>query len=168
MDPEWIEIRFRQAVVLLLLLFVSVKGTAQCPSPMNGSLPGNVWVDILDAQLCKGVLNPTFGTVVCTGLISTGPISPVATSTVVNGTTAGTVTWAQTFTGTTYKSTALYFNAYSNTTGTAQTITFTTAYTASPAVIGSCPGGMTANTTTITLPTSMGAPFTGQCILEGM
>jgi hypothetical protein len=88
----------------------------------------------------------------------------------VNGPTAGNVVWSMPGHGLAFKMIMLYFNGYQNATATAQTITFPQTFNAAPVGMvptAACPAGLTVNGAAATLPVSMGAPFTGQCILGG-
>ena len=82
------------------------------------------------------------------------------------GTSAGNVIWNMPYQGTGYKKAIFYLNGYENTTATAQTITFPTAFTYTPYIITSI-SGVSATTTALTLPTSMTATATGYIIVEG-
>jgi len=84
----------------------------------------------------------------------------------LTGTTAGSVIWNMPYQGTGYKKAIFYLNGYENTTTTAQTITFPTAFTYTPYIITSI-SGVSATTTALTLPTSMTATATGYIIVEG-
>jgi len=84
----------------------------------------------------------------------------------LTGTSAGSVIWNMPYQGTGYKKAIFYLNGYENTTTTAQTITFPTAFTYTPYVITSI-SGVSASTTALTLPTSMTATATGYIIVEG-
>lgn len=90
-------------------------------------------------------------------------------ATTVTGTTAGTVVWSAPIQGSAnvYKKVLLNFQGYENTTSTAQTITLSYGFTDTPQQGAGCPSGLVISTATITLPSSMGATFTGQCIVEG-
>ena len=101
--------------------------------------------------------------------MATTPVTleEVWTQTVLNGTTAGTATMTQSGSTPWDKKTLVYLNGYENTTGTSQTLTFVVPYNNTPAVITDASGGATVNTTTLTLPHSMGATKTGYVIVEG-
>lgn len=83
------------------------------------------------------------------------------------GTTAGSATSSMPSTGIGYKKFLVYLNGYENTTATAQTITFPTAFTNAPYVAHDDSGGATVSTTTLTLPASMAATKTGWIVVEG-
>jgi len=82
------------------------------------------------------------------------------------GTTAGSAIWNMPYQGSGYKKVIVYLNGYENTTTTAQTITFPTAFTYTPIVTTSI-SGVSASTTALTLPASMTATATGYVIVEG-
>jgi len=86
---------------------------------------------------------------------------------VLNGTTAGTVTYSQSGTTPWDKRFVAYLNGYRNSTGVSQTITFVMAYNNSPAILKDDTSGATVSATTLTLPNSMGAPVTGYIMLGG-
>ena len=90
------------------------------------------------------------------------------TQTTLTGTTAGSIVWSQPEQGSAYKKFIGYANGYENTTATAQTITYPTAFTNTP-IISSNSTGMTLSTSTsaLTLPASMSATATGWIIIEG-
>jgi hypothetical protein len=93
-----------------------------------------------------------------------------APQTALNGTTAGNVIWSQPGHGVSFKIVMLYFNGYQNNTATAQTITWPQPFNNPPTgMVGTayCPAGLAVSGAAATLPVSMAAPFTGQCILGG-
>lgn len=99
--------------------------------------------------------------------IYAGVIHQQATPTTLAGTTAGNLYWSQPFQGTAYKKVVLNFQGFENTSATAQTVTFPTAFSYTPAVDGcTLPAGVTVSTTQMAA-ASMGGTFTGQCIVEG-
>lgn len=94
-----------------------------------------------------------------------------ARGTTLSGTSAGSVTWSPVFQGNDGGGlglVTLYFNGYENTTSTAQTISPPSrAWNYTPTSIGACPSGLSLSTLQITLPASMSAAFTGQCVIVG-
>lgn len=86
----------------------------------------------------------------------------------LNGTSAGTATYGQPFSGNSYKKWFAYLNGYENTTTTAQTLSFSSAFDYPPAVVAA-PSGFTVTTTTsgVSFPSSMTAAVTGWVIVEG-
>lgn len=88
--------------------------------------------------------------------------------TTLSGTTSGTVSWNMPQQGSAKKYFRLYMNAYENTTATAQTITYPTAFSTATIVMGNNTGTTISTTlTTLTLPSSMSAAATGLIIIEG-
>lgn len=86
----------------------------------------------------------------------------------VTGTTAGSFQWSEPEQGLTYKKVILTFIGFENTSSTAQTLTFPAAFYHTPAVMGcTLPAGITITTSGLSA-VSMSAPFTGQCIVEGL
>lgn len=83
------------------------------------------------------------------------------------GTTAGTAVSSQPFQGTGYKKFIVRLNGYNNTTITAQTITFPTAFAQTPVITVNSLPVCAVSTTQLTLPASMSGPITGWVIVEG-
>jgi len=102
------------------------------------------------------------------GTVNYSVENPNTTQTTLTGTSAGSIVWSQPMQGSALKLVILYANGYENTTTTAQTITFTTAFTNTPAVIVNTTGmSITVSTTGVTLPTGMTAAATGWIIIAG-
>jgi len=94
--------------------------------------------------------------------------NPNTTQNTLTGTSAGSIVWSQPMQGSALKLVILYANGYENTTTTAQSITFTKAFTNTPAVLVNTTGmTITVSTTGVTLPTSMTAAATGWIIIAG-
>jgi len=94
--------------------------------------------------------------------------NPNTTQNTLTGTSAGSIVWSQPMQGSALKLVILYANGYENTTTTAQTITFTKAFTNTPAVLVNTTGmTITVSTTGVTLPTGMTAAATGWIIIAG-
>ena len=94
--------------------------------------------------------------------------NPNTTQTTLTGTTAGSIVWSQPLQGSALKLVIMYANGYENTTTTAQSITFTKAFTNTPAVLVNTTGmTITVSTTGVTLPTGMTAAATGWIIIAG-
>ena len=94
--------------------------------------------------------------------------NPNTSQTTLTGTSAGSIVWSQPLQGSALKLVILYASGYENTTTTAQSITFTKAFTNTPAVIVNTTGmSITVSTTSVTLPTSMTAAATGWIIIGG-
>jgi len=94
--------------------------------------------------------------------------NPNTTQNTLTGTSAGSIVWSQPLQGSALKLVILYANGYENTTTTAQSITFTKAFTNTPAVLVNTTGmSITVSTTGVTLPTGMTAAATGWIIIAG-
>jgi len=94
--------------------------------------------------------------------------NPNTTQNTLTGTSAGSIVWSQPLQGSALKLVIMYANGYENTTTTAQSITFTKAFTNTPAVLVNTTGmTITVSTTGVTLPTSMTAAATGWIIIAG-
>jgi len=94
--------------------------------------------------------------------------NPNTTQNTLTGTSAGSIVWSQPLQGSALKLVVLYASGYENTTTTAQSITFTKAFTNTPAVIVNTTGmSITVSTTGVTLPASMTAAATGWIIIGG-
>ncbi len=97
-----------------------------------------------------------------------GPLNFNQSQTTLTGTTAGSIIWSQPEQGSACKKFVGYANGYENTTATAQTITFPTAFTYTPQIVSDGGlSGLTVSTTALTLPASMGAAASGFIIVEG-
>jgi len=95
-------------------------------------------------------------------------LNPNTTQNTLTGTSAGSIVWSQPMQGSALKLVILYANGYENTTTTAQSITFTKAFTNTPAVLVNTTGmSITVSTTGVTLPTSMTATASGWIIIAG-
>jgi len=112
------------------------------------------------------VINPS-GSPTVSSLTAT-TLNPNTSQNTLTGTTAGSIIWSQPLQGSALKLVVLYASGYENTTTTAQSITFTKAFTNTPAVIVNTTGmSITVSTTGVTLPTSMTAAATGWIIIGG-
>jgi len=130
----------------------------QIPSIDNSTLVFNA-----NGQL---QINPS-GSPTVSSLTAT-TLNPNTTQNTLTGTSAGSIVWSQPMQGSALKLVILYANGYENTTTTAQSITFTKAFTNTPAVIVNTTGmSITVSTTGVTLPTSMTAAATGWIIIAG-
>ena len=98
----------------------------------------------------------------------TGTPAPNATQSTLTGTSAGSAISSQPINGASYKVFLVELAGYENTTVTAQTITFPTAFSVSP-LLASQPTsfGATVSATTLTLPVSMASPVTGWIFIVG-
>jgi len=94
--------------------------------------------------------------------------NPNTSQNTLTGTTAGSIIWSQPLQGSALKLVILYASGYENTTATAQSITFTTAFTNTPATLVNTTGmTITVSATRVTLPASMTAAATGWIIIAG-
>jgi hypothetical protein len=95
-------------------------------------------------------------------------LNPNTTQNTLTGTSAGSIVWSQPMQGSALKLVILYASGYENTTTTAQSITFTKAFTNTPAVLVNTTGmTITVSATGVTLPASMTAAATGWIIIAG-
>ena len=102
------------------------------------------------------------------GTVNYSVENPNTTQNTLTGTSAGSIVWSQPLQGSALKLVILYANGYENTTTTAQSITFTKAFTNTPAVLVNTTGmSITVSTTGVTLPTSMTATASGWIIIAG-
>jgi hypothetical protein len=102
------------------------------------------------------------------GTVNYSVENPNTAQNTLTGTTAGSIVWSQPMQGSALKLVILYANGYENTTTTAQSITFTKAFTNTPAVLVNTTGmSITVSTTGVTLPTSMTATASGWIIIAG-
>ena len=102
------------------------------------------------------------------GTVNYSVENPNTTQNTLTGTSAGSIVWSQPMQGSALKLVILYANGYENTTTTAQSITFTKAFTNTPAVLVNTTGmSITVSTTGVTLPTSMTATASGWIIIAG-
>ena len=130
----------------------------QIPSIDNSTLVFNA-----NGQL---QINPS-GSPTVSSLTAT-TLNPNTTQNTLTGTSAGSIVWSQPLQGSALKLVIMYANGYENTTTTAQTITFTKAFTNTPAVLVNTTGmTITVSTTGVTLPTSMTAAASGWIIIAG-
>lgn len=91
------------------------------------------------------------------------------TPTILNGTTAGSISYNMLEQGSAYKKVMLIFNGYENTTATAQTITFPTAFSQNNVIVAnSTSTSPTLSLTTLTLPINMSSTASGVIIIEGV
>jgi len=94
--------------------------------------------------------------------------NPNTTQNTLTGTSAGSIIWSQPMQGSALKLVVLYASGYENTTTTAQSISFTKAFTNTPAVLVNTTGmSITVSATGVTLPASMTAAATGWIIIAG-
>ena len=96
-----------------------------------------------------------------------GSVNSIALQTTITGTTAGTAVCSEPMAGSSYKKITCFLSGYENTTVTAQTYTFPTAFANTPYLAKDDSGGSTVSTTTLTLPASMSVAKTGWVTVEG-
>ena len=102
------------------------------------------------------------------GTVNYSVENPNTAQNTLTGTTAGSIVWSQPMQGSALKLVILYASGYENTTTTAQSISFTKAFTNTPATLVNTTGmSITVSTTGITLPTSMTATASGWIIIAG-
>ena len=106
-------------------------------------------------------------TEIASGTITQSNIAPPSTASLA-GTTAGSITYIQVNSLSTYKKVLLYANGYENTTATAQTVTYPTAFSTVAAVTANTTGmSVSTSLTALTLPASMTAAASGVIVVEG-
>ena len=138
----------------------------------NGTLTEIMKVDQVGNFLCYGSITTGSANYIDTGTIfsETGSIVLRGSRTTLNGTTAGSILWSMPLgngTNATYRKVILYFNGYENTTSTAQTITFPTAFIDANVIIANTTGtSPTLSLTTLTLPINMSSTASGVIIIE--
>ena len=89
--------------------------------------------------------------------------------TTLNGTTSGTISYNMIEQGSAYKKVMLIFNGYENTTATAQTIAFSTAFSQANVIVANSTGtAPTLSLSSLTLPTNMSSTASGVIIIEGV
>jgi len=132
----------------------------------NTIIPGDSIASgsITNQQIASGTIT---GSNIASNTVTQSNIAPPSTAS-LTGTTGGSITYIQVNALSTYKKVLLYANGYENTTTTAQTITFPTAFTTVAAVTSNTTGmTVTVNLTTLTLPASMTAAASGVIVVEG-
>lgn len=130
---------------------ISISGTT---ISFSGSYTGNVTIT---------------GDLSVSGSFSTGQLDLTGSATVLDGTTAGTVTWFMPMVGTYYKKFVAYASGYENDSSTSQTITYSTAFTETPTVSVNSTGlSLSTSTSVLTIeaPDST-STFTGWVVIEG-
>ena len=107
-------------------------------------------------------------TTVTSGTVNYSVENPNTSQNTLTGTSAGSIIWSQPMQGSALKLVVLYASGYENTTTTAQSISFTKAFTNTPAVLVNTTGmSITVSATGVTLPASMTAAVTGWIIIAG-
>ena len=106
-------------------------------------------------------------TQIASGTITQSNIAPPSTAS-LTGTTAGSITYIQVNSLSTFKKVLLYANGYENTTSTAQTVTYPVAFSTVAAVTANTTGmSVSTSLTALTLPASMTAAASGIIVVEG-
>lgn len=145
--------------------------TTQLAGDVTGDLGSNIVGGIQTIPILKPTVDGTVATFVLAVPDIEWKVSPASnifdSQTTLNGTTAGTLTWAEIFRFTSYKKFIAFANGYENTTGVAQTVTFPVAYTQTPQFTLNITPAATVSTTTLTLPINMVGTTSGLIIVEG-
>ena len=111
--------------------------------------------------------SPTVSSLTAT-MVNYSVENPNTSQNTLTGTSAGSIIWSQPLQGSALKLVVLYASGYENTTSTAQSITFTKAFTNTPATLVNTTGmSITVSATGVTLPASMTATATGWIIIAG-
>lgn len=90
-----------------------------------------------------------------------------AAQTTITGTTAGSAVCSQPFQSPTYKKVVCYLNGYNNTSGSAQTYTFPTAFASTDQFTANSDPLSSISLSVLTLPASMSGPVTSEVVVEG-
>lgn len=159
---------------------VNVKVGSTSIAVATGELAGfyadgtaNGLVELFGSAAGGGLFLPLGGGTLSGDLTLSGAaIKNGATQTTITGTTAGTAICAMPEQGASWKKAVIYLNGYQNSTGSAQTWSFPTAFSHAPDIprnVDSGAGGTdaSATTTTLSLPINMPAPATGWIFIEG-
>jgi len=132
------------------------------PNLIQGSriVPGS----ITSTEIASGTIT---GSNIASNTITQSNIAPPSTAS-LTGTTAGSITYIQVNSLSTYKKVLLYANGYENTTSTAQTVTYPVAFSAVAAITANTTGmSVSTSLTALTLPTLMTAAASGVIVVEG-
>lgn len=128
--------------------------------------PRNTYFRSTNFYIYSGTISNslTTGTLTTTSNVNIKPIK-----TVLNGATAGSLTWAIPLGGTNncYTKFVGYFSGYQNNTGIPQIVTYSPVFSHSPVIIKDASGKATSTNTTLTLPINMAVPVSGWIIIEG-
>ncbi len=101
------------------------------------------------------------------GSVTTNIINLSAAQASLSGTSAGSAVSNMPLQGLSCKKFIVYLSGYKNTTSTAQTITFPTAFAYAPKIVVDDSSGASVSATTLTLPVSMSGAVTGWIVVEG-
>ena len=132
------------------------------PNLIQGSriVPGS----ITSTEIASGTIT---GSNIASNTITQSNIAPPSTAS-LTGTTAGSITYIQVNSLSTYKKVLLYANGYENTTSTAQTVTYPVAFSAVAAITANTTGmSVSTSLTALTLPAPMTAAASGVIVVEG-
>ncbi len=140
----------------------------QIPSIDNATLTFNSLGQLQVNPSGSPTVSSLTATTVTSSTVNYSVENPNTTQNTLTGTSAGSIVWSQPLQGSALKLVILYANGYENTTTTAQSITFTKAFTNTPATLVNTTGmSITVSTTGVTLPTSMTAAASGWIIIAG-
>ena len=105
-----------------------------------------------------------------TGVITeAAPVQNNSATKDVTGASAGSFTWVMPDQGSAKKTVLVYFNGYENDTTTAQTVTYPTAFTQTPAIDNpSSVGGLSTDTTQLTINPDSTSKYTGWVKVWGL
>ena len=132
------------------------------PNLIQGSriVPGS----ITSTEIANGTIT---GSNIASNTITQSNIAPPSTAS-LTGTSAGSITYIQVNSLSKYKKVLLYANGYENTTTTAQTVTYPVAFSTVAAITANTTGmSVSTSLTALTLPASMTAAASGVIIVEG-
>ena len=140
----------------------------QIPSIDNATLTFNSLGQLQVNPSGSPTVSSLTATTVTSSTVNYSVENPNTTQNTLTGTTAGSIIWSQPLQGSALKLVVLYASGYENTTTTAQSITFTKAFTNTPATLVNTTGmSITVSATGVTLPASMTAAATGWIIIAG-
>jgi hypothetical protein len=140
----------------------------QIPSIDNATLTFNSLGQLQVNPSGSPTVSSLTATTVTSSTVNYSVENPNTTQNTLTGTSAGSIIWSQPLQGSALKLVILYASGYENTTTTAQSITFTKAFTNTPATLVNTTGmTITVSATGVTLPASMTAAATGWIIIAG-
>jgi len=140
----------------------------QIPSIDNATLTFNSLGQLQVNPSGSPTVSSLTATTVTSSTVNYSVENPNTSQNTLTGTTAGSIIWSQPMQGSALKLVILYASGYENTTTTAQSITFTKAFTNTPATLVNTTGmSITVSATGVTLPASMTAAATGWIIIAG-
>jgi len=140
----------------------------QIPSIDNATLTFNSLGQLQVNPSGSPTVSSLTATTVTSSTVNYSVENPNTSQNTLTGTSAGSIIWSQPLQGSALKLVILYASGYENTTSTAQSITFTTAFKNTPATLVNTTGmSITVSATGVTLPASMTAAATGWIIIAG-